>query len=157
MEVWSVTSPYRLTPRSHWIGGWVGLRARLDAVENGKISYPCRELNPNSSTALRVARLFTVFFCTNVLEEYSASIFCHKDWGSRCLRNVGTDLLDYTVQSENSTIWTTLLSLILQELQLPSVHHLHFTCSFHGAVLNYLATKKTLLYVGVKLPEHTVS
>jgi hypothetical protein len=40
----------------------VGLRTGLDSVENEKISYPCRELNPNSSAVLRVARLFTVFF-----------------------------------------------------------------------------------------------
>jgi hypothetical protein len=31
------------TPSSHWIGGWVGPRARLDAVKK-KISHPSQEL-----------------------------------------------------------------------------------------------------------------
>jgi hypothetical protein len=31
---------------THWIGGWVDLRARLDAVEQKKISSPYWESNP---------------------------------------------------------------------------------------------------------------
>jgi hypothetical protein len=33
-------------PRSHWIGGWVGPRAVMDAVVKRKIPSPRRELNP---------------------------------------------------------------------------------------------------------------
>jgi hypothetical protein len=37
-DKWSASHPYRLTlgkraPGTHWIGGWVGPRAGLDAVE----------------------------------------------------------------------------------------------------------------------------
>jgi hypothetical protein len=32
---------------THWIGGWVGPRASLNAVEQRKISCPCQELNPS--------------------------------------------------------------------------------------------------------------
>jgi hypothetical protein len=32
-------------PGTHWIGGWVGPTAGLDAVEKRKI-FHCRELNP---------------------------------------------------------------------------------------------------------------
>jgi hypothetical protein len=31
---WSVSRPGRFTPGTHWIGGWVDLRAGLDDVEN---------------------------------------------------------------------------------------------------------------------------
>jgi hypothetical protein len=34
------------TPSTHWIGGWVGPRAVLDAVMKGKIPSPRRESNP---------------------------------------------------------------------------------------------------------------
>jgi len=48
---WSGSRPGRLTPRekapgTHWIGGWVGPRAVLDAVVKRKIPSPRRELNP---------------------------------------------------------------------------------------------------------------
>jgi hypothetical protein len=33
----------------HWIGGWVEPRARMNAVENRKVSFPCGESNSNSS------------------------------------------------------------------------------------------------------------
>jgi hypothetical protein len=32
-------------PGTHWIGGWVGLRAVLDAVVKRKIPSPCRDSN----------------------------------------------------------------------------------------------------------------
>jgi hypothetical protein len=46
----SASCPGRFTPReeapgSHWIGGWVGPRAGLDAVVKRKIPSPCRELD----------------------------------------------------------------------------------------------------------------
>jgi hypothetical protein len=47
---WSASRPGRFThregtPGTHWIGGWVGPRAVLDAVVKRKISSPCRESN----------------------------------------------------------------------------------------------------------------
>jgi hypothetical protein len=35
---------------THWIGGWVGPRAGLDAVMKRKIPNPCRDLNTRSSS-----------------------------------------------------------------------------------------------------------
>jgi hypothetical protein len=35
------------TPYTHWIGGWVGLRAGLDTEDRGKILYLCQEPNPS--------------------------------------------------------------------------------------------------------------
>jgi hypothetical protein len=45
----------------HWTGSRVASRVDLDAVEKKtkKISYPCRELNPNSSPIQPAERYFT--------------------------------------------------------------------------------------------------
>jgi hypothetical protein len=47
---WSAPRPGRFTPRerapgSYWIGGWVGLRAVLNAAVKRKIPSPRRESN----------------------------------------------------------------------------------------------------------------
>jgi hypothetical protein len=51
---WSASRPGLFTPGerapgTHWTGGWVGLRARLDAVEKRKI-FLCRKSNPGRPT-----------------------------------------------------------------------------------------------------------
>jgi hypothetical protein len=51
---WSVSRPGRFTsreraPGTHWIGGWMGPRAILDAVVKRKIPSPRRESNPSPS------------------------------------------------------------------------------------------------------------
>lgn len=42
--------PRHFTPRkntsTHWIGGCLGCVTRLDILENRKISWPCKDLNP---------------------------------------------------------------------------------------------------------------
>jgi hypothetical protein len=38
--------PGKGTPRTHFIGGWVGLRASVDTEARGKILYLCRGWNP---------------------------------------------------------------------------------------------------------------
>jgi hypothetical protein len=48
--------PRERTPDTHWIGGWVGLRAGLDAVVKKKILSPCRESNPDCPTRARVQK-----------------------------------------------------------------------------------------------------
>jgi hypothetical protein len=40
-------SPGKELPGTHRIGGWVGPRARLDAMAKRQIPSPCQELNPN--------------------------------------------------------------------------------------------------------------
>jgi hypothetical protein len=49
---WSASRPGRFTPMgrapgTHWIGGWVGPRAGLDAVVKRKIPSPCQDSNPD--------------------------------------------------------------------------------------------------------------
>jgi hypothetical protein len=54
---WSASRPGHFTPRerapgTHWIGGWVGPRALLDAVAKIKIPSPHQESNPTTDTRL---------------------------------------------------------------------------------------------------------
>jgi hypothetical protein len=42
----SFTTPWEKALGTHWIGGWVGPGAGLDAVEWRQISCPCRQSNP---------------------------------------------------------------------------------------------------------------
>jgi hypothetical protein len=54
---WSASRPGRFTPReedpvTHWIGGWVGPRAVLDAVVKRKIPSYSRESNPRTNQIL---------------------------------------------------------------------------------------------------------
>jgi hypothetical protein len=60
---WSVSRPDRLTsrerdPGTHWIGGWVGPRAVLDAVVKRKLPSPHRESNPRTPIVQPVAQRY---------------------------------------------------------------------------------------------------
>jgi hypothetical protein len=57
---WRVSCPGRFTPRerargTHWIGGWVGPRAVLDAVVRRKTLSPRRKSNPRTAIVQPVA------------------------------------------------------------------------------------------------------
>jgi hypothetical protein len=61
---WSASCPGHFTPRervpgTHWIGGWVGPRAVLDAAVKRKIPSPSREWNPRTSIVQPVAQRYT--------------------------------------------------------------------------------------------------
>jgi hypothetical protein len=61
---WSDLRSGRFTPReralgTHWIGGWVGLRAILDAVVKRKILSPHRQSNPRTPIVQPVAQRCT--------------------------------------------------------------------------------------------------
>jgi hypothetical protein len=56
---WSASRPSRFTaretaPRAHWIRGWVGPRAGLDAVVKGKIPNPCPDHPAHSPAQLTI-------------------------------------------------------------------------------------------------------
>jgi hypothetical protein len=62
----SASRPDRFTPRerasfTHWIGGWVGPRAVLDAVVNRKIPSPRRDSKPKTPIVQHVARKLKIF------------------------------------------------------------------------------------------------
>jgi hypothetical protein len=50
--------PRERAPRTHWIGGWVGPRAVLDAVVKRKIPSPRRESNPKTPIVQPVAQRY---------------------------------------------------------------------------------------------------
>jgi hypothetical protein len=63
---WSASRPGRFTPRerapgTHWIGGWVGPRAVLDAVVKRKIPTSHWESNPRTSIVQPVAQHYTTW------------------------------------------------------------------------------------------------
>jgi hypothetical protein len=54
---WSASRPFRLNTYTHFTVNWAHHRADLDVMEKRKISYPCRESNPDSSAVQPVAQL----------------------------------------------------------------------------------------------------
>jgi hypothetical protein len=73
---WSVSRPGRFTPRgrapvTHWIRGWVGPRAVLEAVVKTKIFIPRLKSNPRTPIVQPVAQYCTDWAilrsCTNIL------------------------------------------------------------------------------------------
>jgi hypothetical protein len=89
---WSALRPGRFTPRewapgTHWIGGWVGPRAGLDAVEKRKILRlpPPRELNPRTPIVQPVAIRYTDWAITALIcrgPRDKLQILCHES--KRC-------------------------------------------------------------------------
>jgi hypothetical protein len=62
---WSASRPGRFTPRerapgTHWIGGWVGPIAVLDAVVKRKIPSRRRESNPRTPIVQPVAQSLVI-------------------------------------------------------------------------------------------------
>jgi hypothetical protein len=61
---WSASLPDRFTPReralgTHWIGGWVGPKACLDAVVKRKIPSSRRESNPRTLIVQPLVQRYT--------------------------------------------------------------------------------------------------
>jgi hypothetical protein len=69
---WSASRPGRFTTRkgasgTHWIGGWVGPRAVLDAVMKRKIPSPRQESNPRTPIVQPVAQSYTDWAITALI------------------------------------------------------------------------------------------
>jgi hypothetical protein len=68
------------TSDANWIGGWVGTRAGMDAVEKRKISCRCRELNADSSEALAIASIKEYLMtCNEAVRQMGKSESKRKD------------------------------------------------------------------------------
>jgi len=54
--------PREITPSTHWIGGWVGPRAVLDAVVKRKIPSPSpQESDPKTSIVQPATQHYTIY------------------------------------------------------------------------------------------------
>jgi hypothetical protein len=89
---WSVSRPGRFTPRerapgTHWIGGWVGPRAILDAMVKRKLPSPRREWNPRTSIVQLILQRYTDWAITalSVLRYFSIVLHYWLTPGSRFL------------------------------------------------------------------------
>jgi hypothetical protein len=69
-------TPKERAPRTHWIGGWVGPRAGLDAVVKRNIPSPRRESKPRTPIVQPIAQRYTDWAIT-------AQLFVHCD-AQRC-------------------------------------------------------------------------
>jgi len=66
---WSASLPGRFTPRerdpdTHWIGGWMGPEAGLDAAVKRKFPRPCRDSNLRSELCSDRSRAHVIFLTT---------------------------------------------------------------------------------------------
>jgi hypothetical protein len=66
---WPHFTPRERTPGTHWIGGWVGLRAGLDAGARRKILCPCRGSNLNHPIIQPVVRHYTAWATAAPIKE----------------------------------------------------------------------------------------
>jgi hypothetical protein len=90
---WSALRPGRFTPkerapRTHWIGGWVGPGAVLDAVVKRKIPSPRRESNPRTPIVQPVLQRYTNWAITAFAYSYH-SLYLYLHWIVRYSRHTG--------------------------------------------------------------------
>jgi hypothetical protein len=71
---WAHFSPWEWIPSTHWIGGWVGLRAGLDTKARGKILWLCRGLNPGHSRCSQDTKLTELPQCLPLVCSYVISL-----------------------------------------------------------------------------------
>jgi hypothetical protein len=79
---WSASRPGRFAsmeraPGTHWIGGWVGPKAVLDAVVMRKIPSPLRESNLRTPIVQPVAQRYTDW-------DITAVRLCYAERGGDC-------------------------------------------------------------------------
>jgi hypothetical protein len=69
--------PRERSPGAHWIGGWVGPRAGLDAVVKRKIPSPYRDSTPESSSPTELSRLLQKDEWNRIYQDTNPSSQCH--------------------------------------------------------------------------------
>jgi hypothetical protein len=76
---WSASRPGHITPKerapgTHWIGGWVGPRAVLDAVAKREIPSHRRQWNPRTPIVQSVAQRYTDWAITALFSHLTGYI-----------------------------------------------------------------------------------
>jgi hypothetical protein len=98
--------PPRKIPSIHWIGGWVGPRAVLDAVVKRKIPIPLQESNPRTLIVQPIAQRCTNWAITVLVYEGLSKSF----WTDRLKRELQTLQSSSTRCSCIAMLWVTLAS-----------------------------------------------
>jgi hypothetical protein len=121
--------PGERTPGTHWIGGWMGPRAGLDAGARRKILCLCRGSNPD-----RPAR--------------NQTLYCLSYHGSSCHTNIH---LNHTVcKSVSKSIYCSLVCIICK--QLLTLNDL--STAKHSARLIFSVTSFSLLLISFSIGCH---
>jgi hypothetical protein len=115
---WSASRACRFTsrervPSTHWIGGWVGSRAVLDAVVKSKIPSPYRESNPRTTISSPLPSRYTG-------EPQGWSERCCEEKNSHHLLGLEPQIIHPVAQC-----YTTELSRLIQPHQ-RGIHFQHF-------------------------------
>jgi hypothetical protein len=98
---WSASRPGHFSsreraPDTHWIGGWVGLRAGLDTVVKRKIPSPCRDSNPYHPARSPV--LCMIGKNINVIKKTTGALLD------------ASDILEVNKHRENLSTWLCLVN-----------------------------------------------
>jgi hypothetical protein len=104
---WSVSRPSCFTsreraPGTHWIGGWVGPRAVLDAVVKRKIPSPRRDSNPTTPIFQPVAQRYTDWAITAPEGQGITEKNCCQD------SDINWQVFQVRLWSESVWVWVTL-------------------------------------------------
>jgi hypothetical protein len=105
--------PHERTSSTHWIGGWVGLRASLDTEARGKILYLCRGSNPVRPVCSQTLRVYW-----NTPAPISKGNWRHDSMNKRLSTDEsqsrpehGAGMEPRSSNSKNGTCWHSFLPL----------------------------------------------
>jgi hypothetical protein len=118
---WLASLSGRFNPSAHWIGGWVGPRAVLDAAVKRIIPGPCRESNPTTPIVQPVAQRYTDWAITALIVlryPVTNSVKCLylTEWRLKISRGLYVQLFFLLVTADKFTmnIFWSVLAAVLQ-------------------------------------------
>jgi hypothetical protein len=101
-------TPGERDPSIHWIGGWLGLRTGVDAMEN-RNSWPHRDSNSDSSVLYPAASRYLDSSASN----YKGNVFLvRKGHDMKAYRDAEED--SYLVMDRG--VWSALAALVLRNM-----------------------------------------
>jgi hypothetical protein len=136
-DEWSASCPGRFThreraPGTHWLGGWVGPRAGLDAVVKRKIPSPRRQSNPRTPIVQPVAQRYTDWAIT--------AFSCDSYWMLLLTRNFNSAGAKYHGQR------STAVSRVCTFMLWCNVNVMMNVCNFGSQVMSLFCVEKWKIY-----------
>jgi hypothetical protein len=100
------------TPGTHWIGGWMGPRAVLDAVVKRKIPSPRRESSPRTQIVQPLAQRYTDWAITaltfhNYKDKHilTLCVVRSENYVTKQLLNMRSELFVILIQFHERVTW----------------------------------------------------